>query len=218
MSCRLPHHGAHADDFVILQNTTENPEMLGNPCILTEEEAEKLIAPFRKELQEKMTEYSVPAMCVYNGDQTGLFYSMLPNTLYIKEDERKNFRGVKAMKSKERVTVMITTSAEGDKVPLTVVGKAAKPECFRNLPGKTKTPLPYTNQKSAWFEKYVMEWYLKEVFWKHFMKVHSPDQHCILILDNFGGHKLDENCLPKIFIFYSFHPTSQTVISPRTWA
>ena len=64
---------------------------------------------------------------VYNADQTGLFYNKLPNQMYVSA-ARKDYRGVKQMKSKDRVTLMVATSAVGGKIPLFMVGKAKAPE------------------------------------------------------------------------------------------
>jgi hypothetical protein len=43
---------------------------------------------------------------------------------------RKDYCGVKQMKSKDRVTLMVATSPVGGKIPLFMVGKAKAPECF----------------------------------------------------------------------------------------
>ena len=58
---------------------------------------------------------------------------------------------------------MVCTSTDGDKVPLAVVGKAKRPVCFK-LCGNT-VPLSYTNQRNAWFDRYITMWWLEIVFW-----------------------------------------------------
>ena len=62
------------------------------------------------------------------------------------------------MKSKDRVTLMVCTSADGQKQPLTVIGKAKKPHCFALC--DNKPPLPYKNEKNAWFDKNIMHWWI----------------------------------------------------------
>ncbi len=50
---------------------------------------------------------------VYNMDETGLFFKLLPNSSYIKAEDRKTERGIKLMKAKGRVTLYVTTNATG---------------------------------------------------------------------------------------------------------
>ena len=67
---------------------------------------------------------------IYNMDETGLFYRMTPNsTLHFKG---KTCEGSK--QSKERLTLALCANMDGcDKLPLLVIGKAAKPRCFKNV-------------------------------------------------------------------------------------
>jgi len=58
---------------------------------------------FVEQLNACMEKYDVPYERLYNADQTGLFYNKMPNRIYLDKDN-KDFRGVKQMKSKERVT------------------------------------------------------------------------------------------------------------------
>lgn len=87
------------------------------------------------------------------------------------------------MKDKERLTAMVCSSAVGCKVKIAVVGKHQKPRCFpKNL---TSLPLPYTHQRSAWFDVSVMNWWLRTVF--------SP--HCAI---NHPGQNTSTRCYQKI--------------------
>ena len=50
--------------------------------------------------------------------------------------------------NKERVSVLLGCNMDGtEKLPVLVIGKAAKPRCFKNV--KT-LPMLYKNNKSAW--------------------------------------------------------------------
>ena len=62
------------------------------------------------------------------------------------------------MKAKDRVTVYVCTSGDGtDLVPLSIIGSAKKPRCFKN--GRKK--LKYYNQKKAWSgTKSYKKWFL----------------------------------------------------------
>lgn len=61
---------------------------------------------------------------IYNADQTGLFYQKLPNRIYCRKEDRKSLSGVKQMKDKSRVTVMLCASAK-NKVSLPIGGHLA---------------------------------------------------------------------------------------------
>jgi len=66
---------------------------------------------------------------IYNADETGLFYRLLPNKSLVEKSDQCS--GGK--QSKERLTVMVCANMSGtDKVPIYVIGKSAKPRCFKN--------------------------------------------------------------------------------------
>ena len=127
-------------------------------------------------------------MCVYNADQTGLFFQKLPNSLYVDKAKKKDYAGTKRMKDKERITLMVCTSADGWRVPLALIGKFKKPVCFQLLPNPKNPPIAYTNQRNAWFDKIVTEWWIRHVFWPEHLKRHD-DVNCILLFDNFLSNK-----------------------------
>ena len=163
---------------------------------MTAEEREVIMADWRITFHELLEKYSIPPSCVYNADQTGLYYQKLPNRVYVDKAAKKTYAGVKQMKDKTRVTLMVCTSADGTKLPLSLVGKSKKPECFRMLNGRDP-PLPYTNQKNAWFNREVTIWWIRRVLWPHHLKNHG-DKDCVLLLDNCSAHKVDEGRLPPL--------------------
>ena len=111
---------------------------------------------------------------IYNMDETGLFYRLLPKTSYVAKENSKGARGTKAMNQKDRLTVCVCTNLTGtQKVELAIIGKSNKPMCFKNLEGKDK-PIPYFSQKNAWSDKVTFEKWFKEVFLPH-MRKHIPD-------------------------------------------
>ena len=87
-----------------------------------------------KEAIEKIRETleRFDAECIYNWDETGLYFKLLPSATYTsKSENRKNVRGTKAQKAKERVTLITCTNATGThKIPLAMIGKPANPRCF----------------------------------------------------------------------------------------
>jgi hypothetical protein len=97
-------------------------------------------------MRDNMDKYNIPLNRIYNADLTGLFFNKLPGRIYV-DKAAKDYHGVKQMKSKDWVTLMVATSAAGEKIPLFMVGKAKSPECFQLCDGKP--PLPYYHQANA---------------------------------------------------------------------
>jgi len=126
---------------------------------------------------------------IYNADQTGLYHQKLPNRMYVKKDQKKNYAGAKQMKDKNRITLMVCTAASGRKVALSIIGKAKNPLCFTHLP---KKPMPYRNQKNAWFTKDVTLWWILNVLKPAHEKKHGRHVRALLLLDNCSAHKLSE--------------------------
>ena len=164
-------------------------------------------------------EHDIGLNGIYNADQFGLLYKQYPNRVIIDKNERSTFRGVKAMKDKNRISIMACTNAIGEKVPLAVCGKHKKPLCFNN---ETVLPCPYTNQTNAWYSRDVMRWWFKNVFKGYVQKNHG-DNHIILILDNLDAHTAlkDWDYVPKnIHILFlppnltsKYQPMDQGVIA-----
>jgi len=80
----------------------------------------------RLSLQEKMSSY--PAERIYNMDETGLFYRLEPDT------SLATLRLSGRKKDKERLSIALCTNADGShKLKPLVIGKYAKPRCFKNV-------------------------------------------------------------------------------------
>lgn len=115
---------------------------------------------------------------VFNADETSLFWKALPSrTLTIKSTKCS---GGKC--SKERLTLLVACNMTGtEKLPLVVIGKAAKPRCFKGI--KT-LPVQYESSKKAWitadlFKKWVIQ--LDRKF-------EREGRNVCLILDNCSAH------------------------------
>lgn len=82
---------------------------------------------------------------VYNMDETGLFFRLIPRyTLLLPHEDIQTARGKKTQK--ERVTLTVCCNATGShKVPLHMIGKPAKPACMVNR----EWPLCYHHQKKV---------------------------------------------------------------------
>jgi hypothetical protein len=81
------------------------------------------------------------------------------------------------MKDKNRITLMVCISASGALLPVSVIGTAARPECFKLLDNSAKTPLSYHNQANAWFDKQVTNWWLRAVFASNKSNCYSYKPH-----------------------------------------
>ena len=162
-------------------------------------DVEQRIATMNKWKEEQfhplIEKFNVLPQCIYNADQTGLFYQKLPNRIYVEKARAKDFKGTKQMKDKSRITLMVGTAADGSKIPMSIVGKPKKPTCF-SLCENEKPPLAYTNQKCAWFDADITMWWLMNVFWPHHTSKFGHS-HCILVLDNCPAHNVNTSALPK---------------------
>nr|XP_042896541.1 tigger transposable element-derived protein 4-like [Parasteatoda tepidariorum] len=112
---------------------------------------------------------------VFNVDECGLFYRILP-------DKTLCFKGEKCIggkKSKERLTVLLSANMDGSEkmIPL-VIGKFLKPRCTKNC---KSLPVLYDANSKAWmtqtlWEKTLRRWDL------HFSK---KNRKVALIADNY---------------------------------
>ena len=80
---------------------------------------------------------------VFNGDEMGQFWRLMPSKSYVVKDNVCKF----GKQSKERITIFVCGSMMGEKLKLTVIGKSEHP---RNFDLINKLPLHYYNNKSAW--------------------------------------------------------------------
>lgn len=169
---------------------------------------------FRLQVQEDIAalcmEFKITKDRIYNADQSGLFYQNIPNRTYCNKENRSDIRGTKAMNDKNRITLMICTSAGGVAIPIAIVGKSEKPHCFRNH----NIVLPYTSQDNAWFDRSVTQWWVKTVFIPHCRNRHSGDQHVLLLLDNRTVHSDISLHLPSNIHVYMFPPKCTSHLQP----
>ena len=82
---------------------------------------------------------------IFNADKTGLFFTALPTRqLAIKGEKAK-----RGKKSKERITVLLTCFAIGEKLTALVIGHSANCCCFRSLDSSPNLPVTYTSNRRA---------------------------------------------------------------------
>lgn len=146
------------------------------------------VLPFIEKLQRIIEENNLTADQLYNADESGLFWKVLPNKTLAHTAE-KSAPGRKI--SKERITFMPCTNASGThKLRLAVLGKSMKPRAF----GNSNLPVWYKGQKKGWVTKDIFsEWFQVEFVpsVRRKMKELNLSGKAVLILDNAPGHPSD---------------------------
>ena len=117
---------------------------------------------------------------IYNWDETGLYFKLIPHSTYkARNEERRQVRGTKAQKAKDRVTLITCTNATAThKIPLAMIGKAAKPLRFR----VRQSPIPYNNQSNAWNDSKLTKWWFRDVFLSQIRSRLQEKLYCWLII------------------------------------
>ena len=138
---------------------------------------------------------------IYNMDETGLFYRMLPKYSVLMPDEDvSSVRGNR--KFKDRVTLVVCANATGShKLPITLIGKPKRPACVTGR----EWPVHYINQKRAWMDVTACKQWFDDVFYPEIKN--RTDEPVLLILDNAPGHFND---LSKDNVTVKFLPPNCT--------
>ena len=136
----------------------------------------ELLPEQRQKLVELLMQYRPED--VYNADETGLFFWMTP-------DQTLATQAVKGKKKdKARITVLLCTNATGtDKLKPLVIGKSAKPRCFKNI-SKENLGVKYEANKKAWMKSDVFERWVKcldDVSQRNHRRI-------LLLVDNAASH------------------------------
>ena len=115
---------------------------------------------------------------VFNADESGLFWRLLP-------DKTLAFKGEKCFggkKSKERITFLVCANMDGsEKRPLFTIGRFQKPRCFA---GVKSIPTKYAANKKAWMNAELFRDWLT-AFDKDML---SQKRKVLLIVDNCTAH------------------------------
>lgn len=161
------------------------------------------VEPYKEKFKKVIQELSLTPDQVYNADESGLFWRLLPKKIFV---HREDAPGRKI--AKDRITIMPCSNASGThKWNLLVIGKAKNPRAFKNL----NLPVDYKNQSKAWMTKSVFSKWFHETFVpsvEKFNKKHNLSKNVLLILDNCPGHPIDD--LNHSFIRVMFLPPNVT--------
>jgi hypothetical protein len=117
---------------------------------------------------------------ILNMDETGLNWKRTPDRTLA----TKSHSGTK--KSKDRITIALTSNADGsEKFLAWVIGKSKNPRCFSKIKSKNLR-IMYRFNKSKWMTGLICEEYLR---WLN-TKMRGEGRKVLLLLDNFSGHEL----------------------------
>ena len=114
----------------------------------------ELVDPFKIKLREKNAEMQLSKDQIYNVDESGLYWKLLPDKTYVSTSE-KVAPGTKT--EKQRITFLCGANASGShRLKLLVIGKAKKPRSFKNF----NCPTEYNNSKSYWMTSTIFsQWF-----------------------------------------------------------
>ena len=114
---------------------------------------------------------------IFNADEFGLFYQMLPTNTY----HAKGEQCAGGKRSKVRLTGIAAANALGEKLPMFVIGKSVTPRCFK---GVKSLPCQYKAQKKAWMDSEIFTAYVKKLD----AKFETEGRKIVLIIDNCPAH------------------------------
>lgn len=118
----------------------------------------ELVNPFKKTLNGVIERLNLTSEQIYNADETGLYWKLLPSKTYV-SDKEKTAPGRKI--SKQRITFLACTNATGShKLKPLVIGKSKNPRAFRNF----NLPVNYRSSKTAWMTMHIFREWFRDMF------------------------------------------------------
>ncbi|XP_071107261.1 jerky protein homolog-like [Haliotis cracherodii] len=138
-------------------------------------------------LRELMESEGYDEEQIYNCDETGLYYKLLPDkTLGTKEDKQTGFKS-----AKQRVTVLLTCNKPGmHKLKPLVIGSAQNPRCFHHV-NREALPTHYSASANAWMTAKIFEdWFFHKFVpaVPDHLRSRNLEEKAILLLDNCPAH------------------------------
>lgn len=154
------------------------------------------ITPFIHRLRGVLDEMGITDAQLYNADESGLFFRLLPDRTFVAASE-KTAPGRKV--AKERVTFMLCANADGShKLNPLVIGKSASPRCFKGF----NNPLEYTSSSKAWMTSQLFFNWFHDSFVKQVnCNLYALMFICFLYFSN--------ECLFQIHFSFGFQTGSQ---------
>lgn len=173
----------------------------------------KSIGGFLERFHEEIQNRELTAQMIYNADESGLFYKMLPSESLVGPNE-KNAPGRKIIKL--RVTFMPCCNVMGDhKLQMVIIGNSRNPRAFKNI----KVPVAYFASKNAWMTRDLFQSWFHQHFVPSVRKF-SAEQgippKAILLLDNCSAHHLNDELKSDdgLITVYFLPPNVTAMIQP----
>jgi hypothetical protein len=116
-------------------------------------------------------------------NETCFFFCALPNSTlsHVKQSCKGGKQG------KDQITVVLTCSALGEKLPSWIIDKSKNPRAFRRQ-DMNKLKVKYTNNAKAWMTNPIFNQYVKELD-EYFKR---KRRKIVFFLDNAPMHIVDE--------------------------
>ena len=114
-------------------------------------------------------------------------------------------------KSKERLSIALCSNADGShKLPPLVIGKYAKPRCFKNV-NIGNLPITYRSNAKAWMLATTFQEWLQTFDYQ--VGIKHNRQCVLLLLDNCTSHKLDNLRFQNVKVYF-LPPNTTSKIQP----
>ena len=140
---------------------------------------------------------------IFNADETGLFWKCLPDkSLTLKGETCSGGK-----RSKDRITALVCANMTGSqKLPLLVIGKFARPRCFKNV---RTLPVQYESNTKAWM--------VSDLFSSWLLKLDKRFQHehrrVAMVLDNCPAHPKIQEALKAVKLVF-LPPNTTSKLQP----
>uniref|UniRef100_A0A4W3IPE2 HTH CENPB-type domain-containing protein n=1 Tax=Callorhinchus milii TaxID=7868 RepID=A0A4W3IPE2_CALMI len=139
---------------------------------------------------------------IYNADETGLFWQMLPEKSLGFAWRDSHHR---SKQPKTQIMLLVGANMDGsDKLPLYTIGKNMWPRAFKNF---HRLPLEYSANKKAWMTSVMFEGWLKKLDWR----IGQENRKVAMILDKCSAHSSVE--LDNIELIF-LPPNTTSVTQP----
>ena len=104
----------------------------------------ELVDPFKENFLRIVEEFNLSKHQIYNADDTGLFWKLLPDKTYV----TGNGKTAKSLKvTKQRLPLLGCINATRlHKLMPRIIGKSKNPRALKNF----RNPITYKNSKNAW--------------------------------------------------------------------
>nr|XP_022917821.1 jerky protein homolog-like [Onthophagus taurus] len=168
----------------------------------------ELVDPFKQKLYRITQELNLSHQQIYNADETGLIWKLLPEKTYVSLSE-KTAPGLKIAKQKLTFLGCTNATVQHKLTPL-IIGKSRNPRAL----SKFQNPVNYKHSINAWmtceiFKEWFFENFVPEI--KKFLKSHGLPPRAILLLDHAPSHPPKEKLRTADgMIFVIFMPPNVT--------